>query len=81
MKHSLRLTLWCILGTTLLTGSWNAPVKVDITGSSILLMVGSGTVLMDDPELTCRLPGLEDRSPVRVVVASICASYSSAERS
>ncbi len=32
------------------------------------IMVGSGTVLMDDPELTCRLPGLEHRSPVRVVV-------------
>ncbi len=32
------------------------------------IMVGSGTVLMDDPVLTCRLPGLTDRSPVRVVV-------------
>lgn len=33
-----------------------------------IIMVGSGTALADDPELTCRLPGLEDRSPVRVVV-------------
>ncbi len=32
------------------------------------IMVGSGTVLADDPELTCRLPGMADRSPVRVVV-------------
>ena len=32
------------------------------------IMVGSGTALADDPELTCRLPGLEDRSPVRVVL-------------
>ncbi len=32
------------------------------------IMVGSGTVLSDDPSLTCRLPGLEDRSPVRVVI-------------
>jgi diaminohydroxyphosphoribosylaminopyrimidine deaminase/5-amino-6-(5-phosphoribosylamino)uracil reductase len=32
------------------------------------VMVGSNTVLADDPELTCRLPGLADRSPVRIVV-------------
>jgi diaminohydroxyphosphoribosylaminopyrimidine deaminase/5-amino-6-(5-phosphoribosylamino)uracil reductase len=32
------------------------------------VMVGSNTVLSDDPLLTCRLPGLEDRSPVRIVV-------------
>jgi diaminohydroxyphosphoribosylaminopyrimidine deaminase / 5-amino-6-(5-phosphoribosylamino)uracil reductase len=31
------------------------------------IAVGSGTVLADDPELTCRLPGLEDRSPIRLV--------------
>jgi diaminohydroxyphosphoribosylaminopyrimidine deaminase/5-amino-6-(5-phosphoribosylamino)uracil reductase len=32
------------------------------------IMVGTGTVLADDPQLTCRLPGLAHRSPVRVVV-------------
>jgi diaminohydroxyphosphoribosylaminopyrimidine deaminase/5-amino-6-(5-phosphoribosylamino)uracil reductase len=31
------------------------------------IAVGSGTVLADDPELTCRLPGLGHRSPVRLV--------------
>jgi diaminohydroxyphosphoribosylaminopyrimidine deaminase/5-amino-6-(5-phosphoribosylamino)uracil reductase len=31
------------------------------------IAVGAGTVLTDDPELTCRLKGLEDRSPVRLV--------------
>jgi diaminohydroxyphosphoribosylaminopyrimidine deaminase/5-amino-6-(5-phosphoribosylamino)uracil reductase len=32
------------------------------------ILVGSGTALADDPLLTCRLPGLEGRSPVRVVI-------------
>ncbi|MGH6932517.1 MAG: bifunctional diaminohydroxyphosphoribosylaminopyrimidine deaminase/5-amino-6-(5-phosphoribosylamino)uracil reductase RibD [Dongiaceae bacterium] len=32
------------------------------------LMVGTGTALTDDPALTCRLPGLADRSPVRIVL-------------
>jgi len=33
------------------------------------ILIGVGTALADDPDLTCRLPGLEDRSPVRVVMA------------
>lgn len=32
------------------------------------IMVGSGTALHDDPRLTCRLPGVLGRDPVRVVV-------------
>lgn len=32
------------------------------------VMVGSNTVLRDNPQLTCRLPGLAGASPVRLVV-------------
>ena len=31
------------------------------------IMVGSNTALMDDPLLTCRIEGLEDHSPIRVI--------------
>jgi len=32
------------------------------------ILVGIETALADDPELTCRIAGLEDRSPMRVVL-------------
>jgi diaminohydroxyphosphoribosylaminopyrimidine deaminase/5-amino-6-(5-phosphoribosylamino)uracil reductase len=34
------------------------------------IMVGGGTVLADDPLLNVRLPGLEARSPIRIIVDS-----------
>jgi diaminohydroxyphosphoribosylaminopyrimidine deaminase/5-amino-6-(5-phosphoribosylamino)uracil reductase len=33
------------------------------------ILVGSATVRDDDPELTCRLPGILDRSPIRLVLS------------
>ncbi len=35
------------------------------------IMIGIGTVLADDPMLTCRLPGMAKNSPVRVVADSM----------
>ncbi|MDQ8726149.1 bifunctional diaminohydroxyphosphoribosylaminopyrimidine deaminase/5-amino-6-(5-phosphoribosylamino)uracil reductase RibD [Bradyrhizobium sp. LHD-71] len=32
------------------------------------ILVGVGTARADNPQLTCRLPGLEQRSPVRVIL-------------
>ncbi len=34
------------------------------------ILVGSDTALDDNPSLTCRLPGLESRSPIRIVADS-----------
>ncbi|MEM1047738.1 MAG: bifunctional diaminohydroxyphosphoribosylaminopyrimidine deaminase/5-amino-6-(5-phosphoribosylamino)uracil reductase RibD [Pseudomonadota bacterium] len=48
-----------------------AEVKRDVhlvRAETDAIMVGVGTVLADDPQLTCRIEGLEDRSPVRVVL-------------
>jgi len=41
-----------------------------LRASADAVMVGVGTALADDPRLDCRLPGLADRSPVRIVVDS-----------
>ncbi len=53
---------------TLITGP-EANARTHLLRASVdAIMVGIGTVLVDDPELTVRLPGLETRSPIRLVV-------------
>lgn len=57
-------------------GEGQVPITGEIARSRVHLMraetdailVGRGTAIADDPELTCRLPGLESRSPARIVL-------------
>jgi diaminohydroxyphosphoribosylaminopyrimidine deaminase/5-amino-6-(5-phosphoribosylamino)uracil reductase len=39
-----------------------------LRAQSDAILVGSGTAVVDNPQLTVRLPGLEDRRPLRVVL-------------
>lgn len=65
-------------GKTGMAGPRPAPVTGEAARDIVHMMrarsdaiaVGIGTVLADDPLLTCRLPGMEDRSPLRVVFDS-----------
>ncbi len=41
-----------------------------LRGRHDAVMVGVGTVMADDPELTCRLPGFRPKPVVRVVADS-----------
>lgn len=51
-----------------LTGEPARARVFQLRGQSDAILVGIGTVLSDNPQLTCRLPGLFERSPVRVVL-------------
>jgi diaminohydroxyphosphoribosylaminopyrimidine deaminase / 5-amino-6-(5-phosphoribosylamino)uracil reductase len=43
------------------------------------IVTGVGTVLADDPELTCRLPGLAHRSPLRIVIGRFFTDLSASK--
>jgi diaminohydroxyphosphoribosylaminopyrimidine deaminase / 5-amino-6-(5-phosphoribosylamino)uracil reductase len=51
-----------------LTGEDARTRVFQMRSQSDAILVGIGTVLSDNPQLTCRLPGLFERSPVRVVL-------------
>lgn len=50
-----------------ITGAASRQRSLAMRASSDAIAVGSGTVLKDNPNLTCRIPGLENRSPIRVI--------------
>jgi diaminohydroxyphosphoribosylaminopyrimidine deaminase/5-amino-6-(5-phosphoribosylamino)uracil reductase len=55
-------------GQVAITGPLARAQAHALRAESDAILVGIGTALADDPELTCRLPGLEARSPVRIVL-------------
>lgn len=55
-------------GQVAITGPISNDVSHVLRATSDVILVGIGTALEDDPSLTCRLPGMENRSPVRLVL-------------
>lgn len=53
---------------TRITGEAARAYSHRLRASHDAILVGIGTALADDPDLTCRLPGLEASSPVRIIL-------------
>jgi diaminohydroxyphosphoribosylaminopyrimidine deaminase/5-amino-6-(5-phosphoribosylamino)uracil reductase len=52
----------------LITGEVSNRQVHALRAQSDVILIGIGTALNDDPSLTCRIDGLEDRSPIRLVL-------------
>jgi diaminohydroxyphosphoribosylaminopyrimidine deaminase/5-amino-6-(5-phosphoribosylamino)uracil reductase len=55
-------------GRMIISGGLTFDAVQAMRAESDAIMIGIGTALVDDPRLTVRLPGMESRSPVRVVI-------------
>lgn len=55
-------------GQVRITGKQARDAVQHLRAQSDAILIGIGTAIADDPELTCRLPGLEGRSPARLVL-------------
>lgn len=51
-----------------ITGTISRSIVHGMRARHDAIMIGGGTAITDNPSLTCRLPGLEERSPTRIVV-------------
>ncbi len=56
------------LGQVAITGEVSKSQVHALRALSDVILIGSGTALADNPHLTCRLPGLQARSPTRLVL-------------
>ncbi len=52
--------------TNSITRNWVHKVRAEYDA----IMIGSNTLVTDDPMLDCRLPGLEKQSPIRIIIDS-----------
>lgn len=57
-------------GKVAITGQTSLAQSHILRAQSDVILIGIETALADDPILNCRLPGLEQRSPVRIVLDS-----------
>jgi diaminohydroxyphosphoribosylaminopyrimidine deaminase/5-amino-6-(5-phosphoribosylamino)uracil reductase len=55
-------------GSMAITGEVSRRQVHMMRAASDAILIGIGTAVADDPELTVRLPGLADRSPTRIVL-------------